>query len=97
LRHLPPTNTYMTPQGESAARNSANGRRLVAHGPTSALFESHDHGYMASPSIQLSESSLKETATARAAEERHMEILNLASGKLDCEHISIGPTLVTDE
>jgi hypothetical protein len=62
----------------------ANIRRLVAHGPTSALFESHDHGHLASPSIQLSESSLKEVATARAAEERHMEILNLASGKLDC-------------
>jgi hypothetical protein len=62
----------------------ADDRRLVAHGPTSALFESHDHDRMASPSIQLSESSLKETATARAAEERHMEILNLASGKLDC-------------
>jgi hypothetical protein len=64
---------------------NADVSRLVAHGPTSALFESHDHGYVSSPSIQLSESSLKETATARAAEERHMEILNLASGKLDCE------------
>lgn len=33
----------------------------------------------------VSETSLKEQATARAAEERHMEILNLASNKLDCE------------
>lgn len=35
---------------------------------------------------QVSEVTLKEQATARAAEERHMEILNLASGKLDCEY-----------
>ncbi|KAL7420955.1 hypothetical protein Q5752_004909 [Cryptotrichosporon argae] len=71
--------------------------RTAAHGPTSAFFDDlgerdHDlpHAGRASPSFGVaapSEAELRDQATARCAEERHMEILNLASGKLDFDGV----------
>ena len=59
-----------------------------AHGPTSALFDDPSQGRFGveASSSGVSEAVLRNHATTRAAEERHLEILNLAAGKLDCEH-----------
>jgi len=60
-----------------------------AHGPTSALFDSgneRDFAIFESPENHtLTEMQISELATAKCAEARHMELINLASGKLDCE------------
>lgn len=60
-----------------------------AHGPTSYLFDDAgepDFDDVGQDAI-VPEEELKQKATARSAEERHMEVLNLASGRLDCESL----------
>ena len=63
-------------------------RQIAAHGPTSAFFDDvveRDFGAMDPSAATVDDNELRDRATAKCAEERHMEILNLASGKLDCK------------
>jgi hypothetical protein len=63
----------------------------VPHGPTSAFF---DDVNTPEPLLQLrypgySENDLVDRATAECGEQRRLEMVNLASGKLDCEESSM--------
>ena len=62
-------------------------RTAVPHGPTSAFFDDittpEPQSHLQYPSY--SESDLVDRATAECGEQRHLEMVNLASGQLDCE------------
>jgi hypothetical protein len=61
-------------------------RSRTAYGPTSYFFDDQqDFDDAGDPNVAIPEEELRQKATARCAEERHMEVLNLASGRLDCE------------
>ena len=68
----------------------AKGRHRAGHGPTSAFYD--DDGGLLNGALDIAqtptvpETELRDKATAQCAAERHMEVLNLASGKLDCEY-----------
>jgi len=58
----------------------------VPHGPTSAFFDDvNTPEPLAIPYPECSENDLVDRATAECGEQRHLEMVNLASGKLDCE------------
>ncbi|WVR04910.1 hypothetical protein IAU60_001922 [Kwoniella sp. DSM 27419] len=59
--------------------------RQAAHGPTSALYDDMDEPFHDHATVP--EAELRDKATARCAEERHMEVLNLASGLLDFDGV----------
>ena len=68
--------------------------QIASHGPTSAFFDDHgerDFGTYDISATTMDENDLRDRATANCAEERHMEILNLASGRLECECFSCCP------
>ncbi|ORX37075.1 fungal-specific transcription factor domain-domain-containing protein [Kockovaella imperatae] len=80
-------------QGPSTSRFSYGvraGGRISAHGPTSALFDERDEREfgLQTSHVSVSEDELSRFASARCAEERHNEILNVASGKLDFDGVS---------
>lgn len=73
-------------------------RSRAAHGPTSALFDEEEPLHDTTTTASVPEAELRDKATAASSAERHMEIINLASGRLDCESPSNRlPTQHTDQ
>ena len=89
----PARSTTTITGGKSHQSGRATPDDSSAHGPTSALFDdpSQSRFELEASGSGISESVLRDQATTRAAEERHLEILNLAAGKLDCESWSCPP------
>lgn len=91
------TTGVVTPTGSTATGARKMHSRLrygqrgqvSAHGPTSAFFD--DPGASALGGSQLDgadlppEDYLREQATAKCAEERHLEVMHAVSGRIDCE------------
>lgn len=71
----------------------------VPHGPTSAFFDDvNTPEPLLLPYPEYSENDLVDRATAECGEQRHLEMVNLASGKLDCEfrlYVSVSTSLST--